>query len=205
MGLQVSTWRSGAWRPFSERGEMSHSSRARVVLWLRWRASRSADPRAGRSKGPTTALDIPPATTSQACPPNPSRSPREVLHHSHGHQTSLPKRCRPKKTTPPPHLRYCHSKLNHGKYVQIRRTNSLPPMKSPPMAPSQDTRYVPTRRRATTGGHNSREPEGGRAQHQHIHQYQHQHQQYTRTCSTAIQIAFVASSAYIFLRGGHTI
>ena len=183
------------------RGEMSQSSRARVVLWLRWRAVRSADPRAGRSKGPTTAVDIPPATTSQACPPNPSRSPREVLHHQlvetkcrsklhqcHGHQTP-PKRAA--KNANPPSATAIQSSTTGSTNTsnELATNNEIATNGSQP------------RRRVTTGGRNSRGPEGGRAQHQHIHQYQHQqrrrhqHQQYTRTCSTAIQIAVVASSA----------
>ena len=184
------------------RGEMSHSSRARVVLWLRWRAVRSADPRAGRSKGPTTAVDIPPATTSQACPPNPSRSPREVLHHQlvetkcrsklhqcHGQQKSLPQ-TRRQKSHPP-----SATAIQSSTTGSTNTSNELATNNEIATNGSQPRHQVPIRRRATTGGHNSREPEGGRAQHQHIHQYQHQHQQYTRTCSTAIQIAFVASSA----------
>ena len=163
------------------------------------------DPRAGRSKGPTTALEIPPATTSQACPPNPSRSPREVLHHRSKRRQSLPETRRPK--SPPPTsgtaMQSATTDITNTSNELATNNEIATNGSQPRISPSPFSRHfrqhyttgnapdIPTiphiHRRATSGNTNSREPEGGRA----------------RTCSRWFppigllphQIAVVASSA----------
>ena len=84
----------------------------------------SPPPPAGREAAPIVAKNAPPKAGRDQVP---FKAPPPNLLRPLPPKTPSPPRARLVKPPPPK--------------LQIRRTNSLPTMKSPPMAPSQDTRY----------------------------------------------------------------